>query len=203
MIMRLILSLILCSSLGAVSSGASASGGYRYGYCESAIPGSAPMPHHTYNTNYPAHVSGVLDFGEGSSDKIRAAEREFRIHLGAKQNATCERSFSTFKEAREYIQSRLKLNAGYDIATAWTGAFGASDGDDSNEPASPGGLHITIEDNGEKARLKAWDDFVLQGQREEAQRRVAAAAVWAREDAKIKVLIAAELEKMRKRGRKQ
>lgn len=201
--MRLYLSLILCVSLGAGSSGAMAAGGFRYGYCESFIPGSAPMPHHTYNTNYPARVSGVLDFGEGGSDKIRAAEQQFRGHLGAAQNATCDRSFSTAKEAREYIERRLKTNAGYDIATGWTGSFGASDGGDNRKSASPGGFHITIEDNGIAARTKAFDDAVLQGQRAEAQRKVAAAVVSARQDAKIKALIAAEMDKMRKRGNKQ
>ena len=161
------------------------------------------MPHHTYNTSYPARLSGILDFGEGSSDKIRAAEQQFRAHLGARQNATCDRSFSTAREAREYIESRLKTNAGYDVATGWTGEFDASDGGDNRKPASPGGFHITIEDNGIAARTKAFDDAMLQGQRVEAQRRVAAAVVSAQQDAKIKALIAVEMEKMRKRGNKQ
>lgn len=65
------------------------------------------------------------------------------------------------------------------------------------------GGSITIEDNGIAARTKAFDDAVLQGQRAEAQRKVAAAAVSARQDAKIKALIAAEMDKMRKRGNKQ
>ena len=73
----------------------------------------------------------------------------------------------------------------------------------SANPLPPGGFHITIEDNGIAARTKAWDDAILQGQREEAQRKVAAAVVSARQDAKIKALIAAEMEKMRKRGNTQ
>jgi ribosomal protein L24E len=69
------------------------------------------------------------------------------------------------------------------------------------KPSGPGVL--VIEDNGIAARTKAWEDTVLQAQRQEAATRAKQVAETARSSAKHKVELARVFEEMCKRGNKQ
>lgn len=70
-----------------------------------------------------------------------------------------------------------------------------------SRPSGPG--YLTIEDNGVKARTKAWEDSVLQMRREEAAMKVQTAIATAESKAKNEVLRQKMLAEMRNRGNKQ
>ena len=69
------------------------------------------------------------------------------------------------------------------------------------KPTAPGAL--IIEDNGIAARTKAWEDTVLEAQRQDAAIRAKQVAETARTSAKHKAVLAKLFEEMRKRGSKQ
>ena len=71
----------------------------------------------------------------------------------------------------------------------------------ATRPPEPGSL--TIEDNGIAARTKAWEDAILQGQREEAAIMARRVSETARSSARHKAILARVTEEMRKRGRQQ
>ncbi len=69
------------------------------------------------------------------------------------------------------------------------------------KPTSPGSLTIT--DNGEKARTKAWDNVLLQAKRDEAARQASIAAQTAESKAKYKQIMDKAIAEAKKRGRSQ
>jgi hypothetical protein len=69
------------------------------------------------------------------------------------------------------------------------------------KPVSPGVL--IVEDNGIAARTKAWEDTVLEAQRQDAAIRAKQVAETARSSAEHKAVLAKVFEEMRKRGNKQ
>ena len=170
----------------------------RYGYCEAFQKNAASFG--PADSQYPLMLSGILDFGE-KGENYAESEKQFRVFL-FNNSVTCDSSHKTVKDAAAAKRRRMEFSQGNDKDTGWTGSFAAT-GEPNAESRPSGGAFISIKDNGIAARTKAWDDAMLQGQRVEAQRRVAAAAVSAQQDAKIKALIAVEMEKMRKRGNKQ
>ena len=62
---------------------------------------------------------------------------------------------------------------------------------------------LTIKDNGIAARLEAWDNVLLQAQREEATRKAVVAAATAESKAKYKQIMNKAIAEAKKRGNKQ
>lgn len=160
----------------------------RYGYCYVYSFGSDKR-----------FITGALDFGE-DLEQSAAIRSDFASFTGRPLNRIeCEVHYARDHEAESGRKGRMSVDPIFSD-TGWTGRYAAAG---SVEKPKASDAFISVKDNGIAARTKAFDDAMLQGQRVEAQRRVAAAAVSAQQDAKIKALIAAEMDKMRKRGRKQ
>lgn len=69
------------------------------------------------------------------------------------------------------------------------------------KPISPGAL--IVEDNGNAARAKAWDNVLLQAKREEATRKAAVAAATVESKAKYKQIMEKAIAEAKKLGNKQ
>lgn len=69
------------------------------------------------------------------------------------------------------------------------------------KPVSPGAL--IVEDNGNAARAKAWDNVLLQAKRDDAARKAAVAAATAESKAKHKMIMDKAIAEAKKRGRSQ
>ena len=182
--LRSILVMVIVSALSCATPAAA-----RYGYCEVKAYGLDRY-----------FLTGILDFGEDGENSVAIRSDFSGVTNRPVNRIECEVHYARAHEAESGRKGKISVKPGDFDDTGWTGRYAAAG---SFEKPKSSGAFISIKDNGIAARTKAWDDAVLQGQRVEAQRRVAAAVVSAQQDAKIKALIAAEMDKMRKRGRKQ
>lgn len=164
----------------------------RYGFCEASIQNAPALA----NGLYPKHISGVLDFGE-EGELYRAANDEFAVIYG--NRADCTSVYPTIREAEEAKQRLITATSGRSNDTQWVGAYAAQD----TRLPKPTGAFITIKDNGIAARLKAWDNVLLQAKREEAGRKAAIAALTAESKAKYQQIIDKAVAEAKKRGRVQ
>lgn len=161
----------------------------RYGYCEVRSFG--------FDKTF---LSGILDFGPDSKNYM-AIKSDFAGSVNRPANRVeCDGSFARAHEASDYKARKIAAKLEVLEDTGWTGNYAAAEGTEKPEPS---GAFISIKDNGEKARTDAWDNQVLQTQREEAARKVRIALGTAASKAEYDRIMAKVRADLKRRGRSQ
>lgn len=180
-----------------------------FGFCKTTVPNSLSV-NTSWGSLTPQYVSAVLDFGENYA-AVESAARQFGAAYGTGPNrGECDRSYSRAGLAEEARARLLAVTQVRNIDTGWTGGLaaktpGAADTrTPSGVPAvAGGGGSLTVEDNGNLARIAAWDNKLLQAQRVEAAAKVQRAIGTAESKAEYKRLMDKVRADLKRRGRAQ
>ncbi|MCZ8371022.1 MAG: hypothetical protein O9293_13865 [Porphyrobacter sp.] len=160
-----------------------------YGYCEVYNFGSDRLL-----------LSGSLNSGEDGENRA-AIKDDFAAAMDRPVNRVeCDFTWTSANDAEEYRNRKIAAKVDPIDDTGWTGRFAAIR---NVEKPKPSGAFISIKDNGNAARAKAWDNALLQSMRGEAERKASIAAQTAESKAKYKQIMDKVIAEAKKRGNRQ